>query len=265
MSAESKNGVQPALTSEWGGLSPHLIASFFAVTRVVSDDRKSIRWQRDMSQPEVLSPISASDMEITMNWVSPFENLSPDQKFGTFSAMLQSGGFATLIEQLRASFPDSKVGEWSAEKASKFEGRSNLTKLNSTQVFTGMPPMRIPMTAHFRAFQDADKEVRRPLNQLIQWALPQELAQDGPLVEALTGTLEMYPSRVPQIIGIKYADMLIAPLVIESMSPPLVGPRSSDGVLTSVAVQMQISSLSALDARDWSNMTGGLKGSHFVG
>lgn len=242
-----QNGNSPPLSSDWGGLSPYLIASFFAVKRVVSEDKNTILWERDFDQPEVQAPITDAGFDITLNWTSPFENMSPDQKFSTFSAMLQAGGFATLIEQLEKAFPSSSLVKSIGDTARKFEGKSNITKLSSTQVFTGMPPARIPVTAHFRALKDASREVRAPLDQLMKWALPQKLASD----RVSTGNRSLYPSSTPQHIGMRYADMLFMPLVIESMPYPITAPRTSEGVLLQSSVAMQLATLSAIDAPDW--------------
>lgn len=249
--ADKSNGTLPALTSEWGGLSPHLIGTFFAIKKVVSEDKKSIRWERDTTQPEVCAPLTDANFEIVLNWQSPFENMGPDQKFSSFSAMLQAGGFSALLAQLKKVFPNSDMVDSASEKASKFFGRSNLTKLNSTQVFTGMPPVKMPVTAHFRAYKDADLEVRRPIEKLMQWALPKKIAEDGPIAQAAGGNLALFPSDVPQIIGLKYADMLLAPLVIESIPFPMSGPRDSNGILMQASLTIQLATLTAIDQNDW--------------
>ncbi len=246
-----RNGSQPALGSDWGGLSAHYIASFFAVKKSTSEDKKTIIWTRDESQPEVRAPITDGNVEATQNWQSPFENVGPDQKFSSFTALVQAGGFSSILSELKALFPGSETVDQAKAKAASLEGRSNLTKLNSTQVFTGMAPLKIALTAHFRAYRDAAAEVRAPMDQLTRWALPQEIAQDGPVVEAIGGNLTPFPSRVPQIIGMKIADMLFMPLVIESHPYPLTGPRDVRGRLTHAAMQLQLASLTALDRRDW--------------
>lgn len=247
----SANGSRPALTSEWGGLSPHLIASFFAVKRSASADRISMRWDRVDDVPEVRAPITDANAEATQNWQSPFENIGPDQKLSTLSALVQAGGLTSLLESLQKQFGSSDTLQSARDRTAQYEGRSNLTKLNSTQVFTGMPPLKIAVTAHFRAFKDADKEVRQPLDQLMKWSLPQEIAPDGVAGQAIRGNLEMFPSRIPQIIGMRYADMLFAPIVIESIPYPLSGPRDKNGILTHAAITLQLASLTALDANDW--------------
>jgi hypothetical protein len=253
--ADSQNGSKPPLGSRWGDLSPSLIATFFAVKKLRSSDGKFIRWVRDMAQNEVAAPITDGNMETTLNWQSPFENVGPDQKFSSLSALLQAGGFASVLSSLQSAFPGLSSLNDAQNAAASLEGRTNITKLNSTQVFSGMAPIKIGVTAHFRAYQDADLEVRKPVNQLMSWALPQELAQDGPVAGAVAGHLEVFPSKVPQVIGMKYADMLIAPIVIESIPYPLTGPRTSDGILAQASLQLQLATLTALDKKDWESAT----------
>lgn len=244
------------LTSKWAGLSRHLIASFFPVESYSSGDDKKVMWRRAANSVEVQAPLTDGNLEATLNWHSPFENTGADQKFSSLSALLQSGTL-TPLAILFKEFMDKKglgnsLTDELVDRTRKLEGRSSITKLNSTQVFNGMPPLKISVTAHFRALEDADVEVRRPLNQLMSWALPQELADAGPILELVrAGDPSLYPSRVPQILGMKFADMSIMPVVIESMPYPLTAPRDRHGTLLSAQVAMQISSLSALDARDW--------------
>jgi hypothetical protein len=257
VAASSRNGTVPALTSEWGGLSPFLIASFFAVKKIVTEDKTAIRYERDMAQPEVLAPITDASIDATFNWQSPFENVGPDQKFSSFSALIQAGGFSSLIQSLQALLPAGSL-DGVAKTVKDLEGKSNFTKLNSTQVFSGMPPLPLALTAHFRAYKDAAKEVRAPMDQLVAWALPKTIAQDGPLAAAVGGELQVFPSEVPQIIGMKYADKLFAPLVIEGFTYPLDGPRDTRGVLTRAAMPLRLATLTGIDAaKDWAEIRSG--------
>jgi hypothetical protein len=249
MADTSQSGAVPALTSQWGGLSPHLIATFFAVKKRASEDKKTIRWMRDLEQPEVRAPLTDGNIDTTLNWQSPFENVGPDQKFSSFSALIQAGGFSSLITSLQNLLPAGAL-DGVAKTAKDLEGKSNFTKLNSTQVFNGMQPIKISVTAHFRAYQDAISEVREPMNRLMAWALPKTIAPDGPLAAGLGGNQAFFASDVPQIIGMKYADMLWAPLVIEAIPYPLTGPRDAKGTLTHAAMVLQLATLTGLDSKD---------------
>lgn len=252
MNSASLNGARPALGSDWGGLSPHLIATFYAVKREAAGQRAY--WVRDTTQPEVRAPLTDANVEATMNWQSPFENMGPDQKFGTLGALLQAGGFTSLLQALKQRFGGTAFDE--AIKSSKeMEGRSSFTKLNSTQVFNGMPPLKISVTAHFRAWRDPAREVREPMNQLVAWALPQQIADDGLVTRAVAGDgLNPYPTRVPQILAMSFAGNLFSPIVIESIPYPLSGPRNAEGLLTHASLTMSLASLTALDSNDWGDV-----------
>ena len=256
MSAASMNGSQPDLGSEWGGLSKHLIAEFWAVKLA---DSGGTRYVRDESQPVVRAPLTDGNVETTVNWQSEFENIGPDQKLGTLGAMLQAGGFTPLLQALKDRFGDFAGAVNSVEQLAKtMEGRSSFTKLNSTQVFNGMPPLKINVTAHFRAWSDARREVQAPMNKLMHWALPRHLAADGAGVSLIkSGNPNPWQSIRPTVIAMKYADMLFSPIVIEAIPYPLTGPRDSAGNLTYASITMSLASLTALDSADWADVVAG--------
>lgn len=244
------------LRSDWTGLSRHLIASFFPVESYNANDGvQTKRWRRVPNSVEVQAPLTDGTMDTTINWHSPFENTGPDQKFSSFSALLQSGGFTTLLEALKNLLPEASQGlaQKGIDYLKDMEGKSGFTKLNSTQVFNGMPPVKINVTAHFRALTDPVAEVRQPMNQLMSWALPQQIAPDGLLMSTIKGNPTLYGTQIPQIIGMQYADMSLMPLVIESIPTPLTGPRDRNGVQISAQITLGLASLSAIDKNDWNN------------
>jgi len=245
------SGDSRVLSSEWGELNPRLLARFFEVQKKDSEDKKTVMWERVPDSIEVRAPLSVGSVEVAMNWQSPFENVGPDQKFSTLSAMLQTGSFTHIMQQAQAQFPGTDVFDGAVQGFRAPEGRSNMTKLNSTQVFNGAPPLKINITAHFRAYKDAKAEVRDPLNQLMAWTLPKKIAPDGMLAAAVRGELSVFPSEVPQILAMQYGDILFMPVVIEALPYPLVGPRDPDGILTTAEVALQVSTLSAIDRQDW--------------
>jgi hypothetical protein len=256
------------LSSDWTGLSPHLIARFYPVERVDPGQGKPSTWRRVPNSPEVRAPITDASIEMSVNWHSPFENTGADQSFSSLSAMLQTGALSPILGAF-GEFLDKVPGIGSLlssgvdslrEKAKGLEGKTSVTKLNSTQVFSGMPPLKIPVTVHFRALRDAHAEVEAPLNQIMEWAAPQYLATDGPLLElARLGVPTLYPSSIPQIIGMQYANKLLVPLVIESVPYPLGGPRDKAGKLLSAQCALQLASLSAIDKNDWRNAATGAR------
>ena len=244
------------LSSLWDGLSPHLLASFWAVERVSNDSRA---WKKIEKSPIVKAPLTESNLEMMLGWQSPFENAGADKGVPAISSMLQSGAIQPWVagnEKASAMF-------------AKFEGRTGITKLNSTQVFAGMQPIKIQVTALFRAWRNAAEEVDAPINQLMEWALPQELALEGPLMALLEGAKQvmsgkpldeaaakaMLPSVAPTKIAMKYKGRIYSPLVIESIGQPLNSPINvQNGNLKGFAemqIPMTLCSLTAIDRADW--------------
>jgi hypothetical protein len=255
------------LTSKWDGLNPALLAKFYPVKRadngsgwVQSFDNRTLSAADNFTVDdgyEVWAPITDGSQEMALNWISPFEGVGAESKAPTVSAMLQSWQLTPELTALVSRMPGGSAVKSNVDKILRHAtGRTGITKLNSTQVFSGMPPVKFSFTAHFRALMDANSEVRQPITQLEQWAVPQFLADDGVIAGALKTGLKrvsletIYPSVVPQLLAMKYGDQTILPVVIESMSKPLTLPRSSKGEALNVAVQLTVATLTAIDRRD---------------
>lgn len=248
----------PVLSSDWTGLSRHLIASFFPVRRIV--EGTNVRWEREPNSIEVQAPITDGNLEQSANWHSPFENQTADAKLSSLSSMFQTGGFEAILNSLQQtigadSFLGGQIGQANNDIRS-LEGRTAVTKLNSTQVFSGMPPMKLSVTLHFRAIYDGASEVEAPMDQIMAWGVPKKLSQQGLVGNALDSSQEkgwrtMYPSEAPQIIGMSYANKLFKPLVIEGTPYPLTGPRDSAGNLIHGTMALSLASLTAIDKDDW--------------
>lgn len=257
------------LSSKWDGLNPSLLATIYPV----GPDGQPI------DGPRVLAPPTDFNMELTGNWQSPFEQSGAETKAPAIMAMLQTGALGSYTqaigdaangarEWLSAKLPSLRglLGTDAAQPVpgaitgfiSESRGRTGMTKLNSTQVFTGAAPIKLTMTLHFRAFRDARVEVGAPVDQLARWVLAKSLAQDGAIVSAGRGLASgslvaaLLPSLAPQMVALRFGGYAFAPLVIESMSYPMTGPRSSAGDLLAAPVQVVLSSLTALDQEDWS-------------
>jgi len=199
------------LTSQWGGLSDFLIAKFYAV------DEKGVRLSSDPT--EVHAPITDGNREMTLNWQSPFESTSPDTKAPALAAMLQSGALSTVLSDLTSTVLGQKPT--AAQNGStpgavqnvlnELKGRTGITKLNSTQIFTGMASIRFTFNVHFRALVDPYNEVEAPVDQLHYWAAPNKLSSDS-IVKRVTsadGTASgflkaLLPSLAPTMIAFQY-------------------------------------------------------------
>lgn len=247
-------------SGNWGYLSPFLLANIYAC-----DADGIIRIDEPLM---VTGPMTDSNFEGTFNWQSPFESTGPEAKAPALMAMLQSGSLVPVLNALQAVNPiqsDTINGALNsaADKAraiaKDLEGRTGITKLNSRQVFSGMPPVKITFVIHFRAVTDAMSEVVEPYMRLMEWALPQQLAKDGVLTEVIASTgsqnssmlKAMFPSRSPLLVGLTHGRNRYAPMVIESVSHILDGPLDSTGLPIYRAVQLTLATLTAIDRNDF--------------
>lgn len=247
------------LTSKWDGLSKHLLATFYEVERGGSDKQ---HWVPVENGPLVKAALTDASMEMGLTWQSPFENAGADKGAPTLSAMLQSGALQPYVAD----------GGNASKTLGKFEGRTGITKLNSTQVFSGMPPVKIQVTALFRAWDDPASEVEAPFEQLMQWALPKKLALDGAIMSMIEGIKQaasgkpldeaaanaLLPSHAPVKIAMHYKGRLFSPLVIESIGQPLNSPVSGSGKFVELAIPMTLCTLTALDRDDWTGAKQGI-------
>ena len=167
------------------------------------------------------------------------------------------------------------IGESSEEKNSdnKFqafsdavEGRSGITKLNSTQVYSGHSPLKVSMTLIFRAWQDPQSEVAAPYQALLKMAYPAELAEtalhsasdavknsdeSGGMSDVAknVGYATFFPSLAPKYVKLSYKGETYPPMVIESISKPLDAPYSPMGDIF-LEVQVSLQSLRSMDFAD---------------
>ena len=256
----------PALGSLWDGLSPHLIASFYEVAKTGENSWGQIP---DKTDPIVVrGPLVDSNLESILNWQSPFEQAGPESKAPALFAMLQSGALQPIVDSVLPGFlkkdnqgPDPSALQRSDNFLKQFEGRTGITKLNSTQVFNGMPPVKIQVVALFRAWRDPASEVEIPFDKLMEWALPKWLSPDASLLaRAVTATKgemsyiqALLPSKSPTCVAMMFKGRTYSPLVIESIGMPMNSPVDANGKYVELAVPMTLCTLTALDRKDWSN------------
>lgn len=246
------------LGSKWDGLSPHLLASFFMV------ENKDGAWSRSQSDlATVVAPLTEASLEMALNWQSPFEAAGPETKAPALMAMLSSGALQPVVEAVLGGKDSTPGGaqQKSNEFLQQFEGRTGITRLNSTQVFAGMPPIKIQVNALFRAWDDPAREVETPVEKLIQWALPASLSKDGSVlargVQTAKGDMSyieaLMPSLSPVRIGMTYKGRTYSPMVIESIGKPLDAPVDRNGRHVELVIPMTLCSLTALDREMWND------------
>ncbi len=235
--------IDKKLTSEWGQLSPHLLASMWEC------DAKGSR----ISDAIVIAPLSDSNFEVTSNWTSPFEGASANT-MPTLQQLLQSG---TLIDYAKRT--DSVLGTDLEKLAAGFQGKSSVTKLSSTQVWMGSQGGKFNITMELRAWSDPKVEVHDPFNQLMKWCLPVALAADGSILSRLMDqgvkTTTAFPSKTPTFVAVKYKDCTYLPMVIESINKATNSPVDANGRFVSLSVQMSLTNLTAIDRRDWDSFS----------
>ncbi len=237
------------------GLSKHLIASIYPMTRTGD----GTVWIRDNQQDEFTAPLTQATLEMSPNWQSPFEGSGVESKFPALAQMAQAGMFRDVLHALGGRIPpeNERAKGFVADiekSAQKLVGRSGVSKVNATQVFSGMPPLKIQVTAFLRAFKDPVSEVEEPLKTLQQWTLPRYLAPDGVIANVIkngASLLALMPSEVPTVVGFAYKNRIFQPMVIESVSDPLDAPIDRNGWRISAAVQVTLCTLTALDRADW--------------
>jgi len=257
------------LASTWDGMSPHLIASFYQVER--TDDGSYAR-TANTDSVIVHAPLSEANMDVSLNWQSAFENTGPESRAPTLLAMLQSGALKPVIDVvldkdgrddqggILESFASGAQQE-SNRFVKQFEGRTGITKLNSTQVFNGMPPVKFQIVAVFRAWRDPFAEVEAPFDKLMEWALPVQLSPDGSVlarsVQAARGESgfidALVPSIAPVTVAMKYKNRTYSPLVIESIGQPMNSPVDNKGKFIELVVPITLATLTAIDRGDWSS------------
>jgi hypothetical protein len=248
------------LKSKWDGLSKHLLAQFFEV------DNENGVWKRtEKTDPvTVVAPLIEASMEMALNWQSPFEQSGPESKAPALMAMLQSGVLQPIVDAayMGGTGADGAAAQKkSGEFLKQFEGRTGITLLNSTQVFSGMAPVKFQVVAEFRAWSDPASEVEEPVSKLMEWALPVELSKDGSVLARLAKTAKgdmsfieaLMPSRAPVRVAMKYKGRTYFPLVIESIGQPLNAPVDRNGRFVEQRIPMTLCTLTALDRDIWAN------------
>lgn len=243
------------LSSKWDGLNPLLIASFFPVQKVSPE---SVRYEKVPDSAVVQAPLSDTSLQVDVSWDSQFEGANAETKAPTLMALLQNGGIQQTSDNVLGN---GGVNQALTKFLTRFEGRTGVTKLNSTQTFHRMEPFKITTTAHFRAWENGATEVDSPVAQLFAWALPQALSEDGSIVGRFADTAHgqgdsvelLMPSLCPQVVGMTYKARTYLPLVIESIEYNLDSPINARGSFVQMAVQMTLCSLAGIDKDDWAN------------
>ncbi|WP_228270268.1 hypothetical protein [Acinetobacter bereziniae] len=194
------------------------------------------------------------DFHTESQYSTQFENSNPEHRMPTLMGMLQTGDWVNTLSAVASSF-GVELSEDSQDSLNKLEGRSSLTKTNSTQIFTNTN-IQLSMSLVFDAWEDAKIEVEDQVKLLHQWSLPRLLA-DGSIVANFatqTSIESLFPSLVPPYVCVSYGGKRFAPLLIQSVSTPLVVPMDENGNRMSLQVPVQFLSRNAWDAENINQM-----------
>lgn len=135
---------------------------------------------------------------------------------------------------------------------SSLEGRTTLSKVNSTQIFVSTTPVKISCTLFFRAWANAYSEVEQQIQRLQEWTLPQKLSKTG-VITSLAQKFELnslFPSIIPPFVSLTYGGLTYTPLFLESVSTPLVVERDKNGNRLAASVTCSFVSRQAWDKTD---------------
>lgn len=254
--------------SRWGKLSKHKIAYISLCTS---------KGVPVAGSPLIEAIMTDGDLSVESQYQSPFENSNPENRLPTLLGAAQSGEAAAALGRIASSQAGAapellqKIGSAVASATGldavpraigaaieSLEGKTNLTKVNSTQVFVSTAPVRMSVTLFFMALADAKKEVEDQISLLQKWALPIELSGTG-LAESFIGDgiAGLFPSKAPPFVSLIYSGKTYVPFLIESVGAPIVGPTDINGNRLSLSVTLSLLSRQAWDAQNIKTLYGG--------
>lgn len=252
---------------QWGRLSKGLLAEIYPLKKI---NRDGGTFDFERAGASVFALLTEGQIEFSNNYTTPFESSNPESRLPNLMGMIQSGQLISAFGQIfggdkTQGFLDlinlSGLVEQGGDLLQSLEGRTNLTKVNSTEIYVSTSPLKMPLTFVLRAWQDAKTEVEDPIARLESWTLPEYLYDQGLLVSLANsgGTVEekvqsLWPSKVPPFVAIQYAGRTYKPLLIETISSPLVVERDPDLNRLFAQVTLSVTSRTALDAPTWAGM-----------
>lgn len=246
----TKGGKAPAhdffpKESDWGYLNP----LFLGRIRLCDKEGRLID-----GSPTISGLAIDADLSIESQYNSPFENSNPESRLPVLMGMLQAGDWVNTVDKLfgglvNAMGADSTgLSEDVKEKINQLEGRTNFTKINSTQIYVSSSAVRLNVVMFFEAWQNALHEVEHQVAALQQWSLPAKLANgfvdnmvDNPSIESL------FPSEVPPFVSFTFGNKRYSPLLLENVATPLVTPLDKEGNRLAIEVNLTLVSRQAWD------------------
>lgn len=249
----------------WGYVSKHKFAEFNLCKMERNEDTKEPFFSYDTSQPTIRAFLTDGDISFESQWQTPFENSNPELKMPMMMAALQtgqalaSGGAASTA--IRNNLGDaaadliSKGFQPFADFAKSVEGKTNLNKVNTTQVFLSTASVHLNLSVFFIALKDARAEVENKLMYLQSWSLPTHLSQGTVLTDLISeGGEGLFSGLIPPYITVTTHGKTYMPFILQSVSAPIVAPIDKEGNRLSLTVNLSLISRTAWDAQDVRNL-----------
>ncbi|MCU4395783.1 hypothetical protein [Acinetobacter junii] len=245
----------------WGYVSKHKFAEFNLCTMERDAETKEPVFSYDMSQPTIRAFLTDGDISFESQWQTPFENSNPELKMPMLMAGLQTGQTVASVGAVGGAV----LGEISstlvsalqpvAEFAKSVEGKTNLNKVNTTQVFLSTASVHLNLSVFFIALKDARAEVENKLMYLQSWSLPAQLSQGTVLTDlADQGIDGLFSGLIPPYITVTTHGKTYMPFILQSVSAPIVAPIDKEGNRLSLTVNLSLISRAAWDAKDVRNL-----------
>lgn len=206
----------------------------------------------EQGDEQVIAVAIDAELSVESQYSNPFDQSNPEHKLPTLMGMLQSGDWVNTLDTAMNSMFGIQLSGDKKEQLNTLQGKSNLTKQNSTNIFVSTQPVSIPATLYFGAWEDAEIEVENQVRLLQKWSLPVELAE-GSLVSEFAENMSLeslFPSTVPPYVAIYYGGKRYFPLLINSCSAPMVVPMDGGGNRMQLQVQVNFLSRTAWDAKN---------------
>ncbi|SDB87051.1 hypothetical protein [Acinetobacter boissieri] len=254
---QQKNNTSVVYTS----ISPHKLVTF-----TLLDDKEKT------TSTAVSALFVEGEMALESQWQTPFENSNPEHKLPTLMAGLQSGQLMETLGSVAGGVLGNAAGSAVSavtdpilgtlqKLADSAKGRTNLTKVNTEQIFLSTQSVRLTMTVFLIAIEDAVSEVEEIIQTLQAWCLPQELYA-GTLVQGMSDSKldnKLFPSSIPPFISLTLHGKTYTPFILESVSTPLGGAIDKNGNRLNATLSLNLVSKTAWDAKDISKLYGGSK------
>ncbi|OTG87866.1 hypothetical protein [Acinetobacter sp. ANC 3813] len=210
------------------------------------------------SDEQVVAVASEGEVHLESQYSTPFENSNPEQRLPTLIGMLQSGDWTNTASSVLGGVFGTELSADKQEAMNIFEGRSNLTKTNSTQIFVSSAPFSMNMTLYFEAWENAKFEVENQIRLLMRWTLPEKL-ENGSLIASVAenkNLQSLFPSIIPPYLALYHGGKKYAPMILNSLSAPIAVPMDSEGNRMALQVQASFLSRTAWDAENINQIYG---------